>query len=63
MNYKKIKDLLKELNITTIAVTHDSYEAFYLADKCGIIIRSVLNNMIYHITFYHYPNSLMLLSF
>ena len=35
---KRIKDILKELNITTIAVTHDSYEAFYLADKCGIIL-------------------------
>ena len=35
---KRIKDILKELNITTIVVTHDSYEAFYLADKCGIIL-------------------------
>ena len=33
-----IKKLLKELKITTVMVTHDSYEAFYMGDKCGIIL-------------------------
>ena len=34
----KLKQILKELKITTIIVTHDSYEAFYLGNKCGIIL-------------------------
>ena len=33
----KLKKILNELKITTIIVTHDSYEAFYLGSKCGII--------------------------
>ena len=32
-----VKKLLKRINLTTIIVTHDSYEAFSMADKCGII--------------------------
>ena len=34
----KLKQILKDLKITTIIVTHDSYEAFYLGNKCGIIL-------------------------
>ena len=34
----KLKQILKDLKITTIIVTHDSYEAFYLGSKCGIIL-------------------------
>ena len=30
----KLKKIIKDLKITTIIVTHDSYEAFYLADTC-----------------------------
>ena len=42
----KLKQVLKEHKITTIIVTHDSYEAFYLGNKCGIIFgRDNLNNM------------------
>ena len=33
-----VKKLLKRINLTTIIVTHDSYEAFSMADKCGIIL-------------------------
>jgi iron(III) transport system ATP-binding protein len=33
----QLKQILKNLKITTIVVTHDSYEAFYLGNKCGII--------------------------
>ena len=35
-----VKKLLKEINLTTIIVTHDSFEAFSLADRCGIYIKS-----------------------
>ena len=34
----KIKKILNEVNISTIIVTHDSYEAFYMGNKCGIIL-------------------------
>ena len=60
---KKIKDLLKELNITTIAVTHDSYEAFYLADKCGIILNQSLKQFDIPYNIYHYPNSIDVVKF
>ena len=33
----QLKKILKNLKITTIVVTHDSYEAFYLGNKCGVI--------------------------
>ena len=33
----QLKKLLHDLKITTIIVTHDSYEAFYLGSKCGVI--------------------------
>ena len=36
----QLKKILKDLKITTIIVTHDSYEAFYLGNKCGIILNN-----------------------
>ena len=38
----KLKQILTEQKITTIIVTHDSYEAFYLGTKCGIILNGNL---------------------
>ena len=60
---KRIKDLLKELNITTIVVTHDSYEAFYLGDKCGIILDQSLKQFDIPYNIYHYPNSIDVVKF
>ena len=44
----ELKQLLSKSKITTIIVTHDSYEAFYLGSKCGIILnkqlKQILNN-------------------
>ena len=37
---QNIKKILKEKKISTIIVTHDSYEAFYMADYCGILAKS-----------------------
>ena len=37
----RLKKILNKLKITTIIVTHDSYEAFYLGSKCGIILNPV----------------------
>ena len=58
-----IKKVLKEMNITTIVVTHDSYEAFYLADKCGIILDQSLKQYDTPYKIYHYPNSIEVVNF
>ena len=60
---KRIKDLLKELNITTVIVTHDSYEAFYLADRCGILLDQSLKQFDIPYNIYHYPNSIDVVKF
>ena len=60
---KRIKDLLKELNITTVIVTHDSYEAFYLADRCGILLDQSLKQFDVPYNIYHYPNSIDVVKF
>ena len=58
-----IKKLLKRLSITTIMVTHDSYEAFYMGDKCGIILDQKLKQFNTPYNIYHYPNSVEVVNF
>ena len=41
---KTIKDILKKTKTSAIIVTHDPNEAFYLADKCGLIINNILQH-------------------
>ena len=53
----KLKQILKKFKITTIIVTHDSYEAFYLADKCGVILDKELKQFDEPYNVYHFPNS------
>jgi len=60
---KKLKDILKEFNITTIAVTHDSYEAFFLADKCGILLNQSLKQYDKPYNIHHEPNSIEVAKF
>ena len=59
----KIKKLLKSLKITTIMVTHDSYEAFYMGDKCGIILDQKLEQFNTPYNIYHYPKSIKIVKF
>ena len=59
----KIKKLLKEINLTTIIVTHDSYEAFYMADKCGIILDQSLKQYDVPYKIHHEPNSIEVAKF
>ena len=54
----KIKKLLKEINLTTIIVTHDSYEAFYMGDKCGVILNQSLKQYDIPYNIHHEPNSI-----
>ena len=59
----KIKKLLKEINLTTIIVTHDSYEAFYMADKCGVILNQSLKQFDAPYNIHHEPNSIEVAKF
>ena len=59
----KLKKLLTESKITTIIVTHDSYEAFYLGNKCGIILNGQLRQFDSPYNVYHYPNSIEVVNF
>ena len=59
----KLKKLLKDSKITTIIVTHDSYEAFYLGGKCGIILDGQLKQFDDPYNVYHFPNSVEVVNF
>ena len=59
----KLKQILTEQKITTIIVTHDSYEAFYLGTKCGIILDEQLKQFDDPYNVYHFPNSVEVVKF
>ena len=59
----KLKQVLTEHKITTIIVTHDSYEAFYLGAKCGIILDGQLKQYDDPYNVYHFPNSIEVVAF
>ena len=44
-------------------VTHDSYEAFYMGDKCGIILDQKLEQFNTPYNIYHYPKSIKIVKF
>ena len=58
-----VKKLLKRINLTTIIVTHDSYEAFSMADKCGIILNQELKQYDVPYNVHHEPNSIEVANF
>ena len=58
-----VKKLLKRINLTTIIVTHDSYEAFSMADKCGIILNQELKQYDLPYNVHHEPNSVEVAKF
>ncbi len=60
---EKLKKTLKNSKITTIIVTHDSYEAFYLGSKCGIILNQELKQFDDPYNVYHFPNSIEVVNF
>jgi len=59
----ELKQLLTNSKITTIIVTHDSYEAFYLGSKCGIILDGQLRQYDDPYNVYHFPNSVEVVNF
>ena len=60
---QNIKKILKEKKITTIIVTHDSYEAFYMADYCGILLSQTMKQYDTPYNIHHYPNSIEVVNF
>ena len=59
----RLKKILSKLKISTIIVTHDSYEAFYLGSKCGIILNQKLRQFDDPYKVYHFPNSIEVVNF
>ena len=59
----RLKKILNKLKISTIIVTHDSYEAFYLGSKCGIILNQELSQFDDPYKVYHFPNSIEVVNF
>ena len=59
----ELKQILTNSKITTIIVTHDSYEAFYLGNKCGIILDGELKQYDDPYNVYHLPNSVEVVNF
>ena len=59
----RLKKILSELKITTIIVTHDSYEAFYLGNKCAIILDGQIKQFDDPYNVYHFPNSVEVVNF
>jgi iron(III) transport system ATP-binding protein len=52
----RLKKILSKLKITTIIVTHDSYEAFYLGHKCAIILDGQIKQFDDPYNVYHFLN-------
>ncbi len=59
----ELKQILTNSKITTIIVTHDSYEAFYLGSKCGLILDGELKQYDDPYNVYHLPNSVEVVNF
>ena len=59
----RLKKILSRLKITTIIVTHDSYEAFYLGNKCAIVLDSQVKQFDDPYNVYHFPNSVEVVNF
>ena len=59
----RLKKILSKLKITTINVTHDSYEAFYLGHKCAIILDGQIKQFDDPYNVYHFPNSVEVVNF
>ena len=58
-----LKNILNDNRITTIVVTHDSYEAFYLGNKCALILNNEVKQFDDPYNVYHFPNSVEVVNF
>jgi iron(III) transport system ATP-binding protein len=60
---KNLKEIVKTSKITTIIVTHDKYEAFYLSDYCGILLNGKIAQFDSPYNIHHVPNSKEIVEF
>ncbi len=58
-----LKGIIKKNEIATIIVTHDINEAFYLSDKCGVIIEKNISQFDSPYNIHHYPNCIDVMKF
>ena len=58
-----LKNILNDNRITTIVVTHDSYEAFYLGSKCALLLNNEVKQFDDPYNVYHFPNSVEVVNF
>ncbi len=58
-----LKQILKKNKISTIVVTHDSYEAFYLGNKCALVLDNEIKQFDDPYNVYHFPNSIQVVNF
>ncbi|MCL4139491.1 UNVERIFIED_CONTAM: hypothetical protein GTU68_025166 [Idotea baltica] len=59
----EIRNLLKELGVTAIMVTHDQNDAFALGDKVGVMSKGQLLQWDSSFNLYHTPNSRFVANF
>ncbi|MCL4160174.1 UNVERIFIED_CONTAM: hypothetical protein GTU68_051261, partial [Idotea baltica] len=59
----EIRNLLKEMGITAIMVTHDQHDAFALGDKVGVMSSGKLLQWDNSFNLYHAPNSRFVANF
>ena len=59
----EIRNLLKELGVTAIMVTHDQHDAFALGDKVGVMSKGKLLQWDDSFNLYHAPNSRFVANF
>ena len=59
----EVRDLLKELNMTAIMVTHDQHDAFALGDQIGVMSNGELMQWDSSFNLYHAPNNRFVANF
>ena len=59
----EVRDILKELGITALLVTHNQHEAFSVADKVGVLFNGRMQQWDDAYDIYHRPSSLEVATF
>ncbi len=58
-----LKQVLKKSGLTTIIVTHDKFEAFYLGDYCGVLLNKRIVQFDSPYNLHHLPKNKMVVEF
>ena len=60
---ENLKQVLKKSGLTTIIVTHDKFEAFYLGDYCGVLLNKRIVQFDSPYNLHHLPKNKMVVEF